>query len=389
MTVLYIILALLLFGVLIFVHELGHYIAARICKVKVLEFAIGMGPKLIKWESKKTGTKYSLRLLPVGGFCAMKGEGDYDNPDGRREGDESPETQQVDTEDDTDPESYKNKPAWMKMIILAAGAFMNILVGFLMTVVLVLGSRDADGKIVLASNTVAKFTENAISEETGLMVGDKVIKVGNVAVHTGTELAYEITNQGKRPEDYPRLVGTDTEVMLKVVSLDLTVIRNGEKIRLEGVKFLAEEAEGAAFGSTDFYALREKVGFLSIIKHVWFRSLNSIKMVWDSLIGLLTGRFSLSSVSGPVGTTQVITQAASMGWYTLVYIFVIIAMNLGVFNLLPFLPLDGGHIVFAFYELVARKPAPKKVMETCQLVGVVLMFGLMIVVTVKDVINLF
>jgi len=387
MTVLYIILALLLFGVLIFVHELGHYIAARICKVKVLEFAIGMGPKLIKWQSKKTGTKYSLRLLPVGGFCAMKGEGEYKNS--QDSDDITPyDLKDYEDADDNAPDSYRNKPAWMKMIILAAGAFMNILIGFLMTFVLVLGTRQ-DGKIVLASNTVAKFTEQAISAETGLEVGDKVIKVGNVPIHTGTELAYEITNQGKTTEDYFQYAGADSEVLRKVVSLDLTVIRNGEKIKLEGVKFLAEEAQGSVFGSTDFYALREKTTFGSVMKHVWFRSLSSIKMVWDSLIGLLTGRFSLSSVSGPVGTTQVITQAASMGWYTLVYIFVVIAMNLGVFNLLPFLPLDGGHIVFAFYELVARKPAPKKVMEVCQLVGVVLMFGLMIVVTVKDVINLF
>jgi len=151
MTVLYIILALFLFGVLIFVHELGHYIAARLCKVKVLEFAIGMGPKLIKWQSKKTGIQYSLRLLPVGGFCSMKGEGDYDNPDERSN--ENTDN----TDDDNDPDSYRNKPAWMKMIILAAGAFMNILVGFIMTFALVLGSRH-DGEIVLASTTVAQFT---------------------------------------------------------------------------------------------------------------------------------------------------------------------------------------------------------------------------------------
>jgi len=388
MTVLYIILALFLFGVLIFVHELGHYIAARLCKVKVLEFAIGMGPKLIKWQSKKTGTKYSLRLLPVGGFCSMKGEGEYDNPDEKSKESTGSDDSSDNIDDDNAPDSYRNKPAWMKMIILAAGAFMNIIVGFLMTFALVLGSRQ-NGEIVLASNTVAKFTDHAISAETGLEVGDKIVKVGNVSVHTGTELAYEITNQGKETEDYFQYAGADSEVLRKVVSLDLTVIRDGEKIKLEGVKFLAEETQGSVFGSTDFYALREKTTFGSVMKHVWFRSLSSIKMVWDSLIGLLTGRFSLSSVSGPVGTTQVITQAASMGWYTLIYIFVVIAMNLGVFNLLPFLPLDGGHIVFAFYELIARKPAPKKFMETCQIIGILLMFGLMIVVTVKDIINLF
>lgn len=381
-TFLYILLALLLFGFLIFVHEFGHYLAARLCGVKVLEFAIGMGPKLFQWRSKKTDIKYTLRLLPVGGFCSMEGEGEHSNPDGSANNDDNEQLE------DDDPCSYKNKPAWMKMIILAAGPLMNIIVGVIMTFVMVVGYR-VDGEIILASNTIARFEENAISDATGLDVGDKVIKVGNVSVHTGTELAYEISNQAKNTEDYFQYVGEDSEVARQVISLDLTVIRNGEKIVLEDVKFLAETVQGSVFGKTDFYALREKASFANIMKQAWFRSLNSVKMVWDSLIGLLTGRFSLSSVSGPVGTTQVITQAASMGWYTLVYIFVIIAMNLGVFNLLPVLPLDGGHIVFAIYELIARKPAPKKLEEICQIVGIILMFGLMIVVTVKDIINLF
>ncbi len=381
-TFLYILLALLLFGVLIFVHEFGHYLAARLCGVKVLEFAIGMGPKLLQWRSKKTDIKYTLRLLPVGGFCSMEGEGEHSNPDGSANTDDNEQLE------DNDPRSYKNKPAWMKMIILAAGPLMNIIVGVIMTFVMVVGYR-VDGEIILASNTIARFEENAISDATGLDAGDKVIKVGNVSVHTGTELAYEISNQAKKTEDYFQYVGEDSEVARQVISLDLTVIRNGEKIVLEDVKFLAETVQGSVFGRTDFYALREKASFANIMKQAWFRSLNSVKMVWDSLIGLLTGRFSLSSVSGPVGTTQVITQAASMGWYTLVYIFVIIAMNLGVFNLLPVLPLDGGHIVFAIYELIARKTAPKKLEEICQIIGIVLMFGLMIVVTVKDIINLF
>lgn len=380
-TVLYIILALLLFGVLIFVHELGHYLAARACGVKVLEFSIGMGPTLFKWQSKKTEIKYSLRALPVGGFCAMEGENELDE-----------EGKEIESEEDKDPRSYKNKPAWMKIIILVAGPLMNIILGVLMTVVLVIGSRDSDGKILVATNTVADFTENAISLETGLKANDTVVKVGNVRVHTGTELAYEISIQGKEIEKYTQYVGENGEEKVErdVVSLDLTVIRDGEEIVLEDVKFLASVTEGSVFGNTDFRVYRDgHVTFLDIVKNSWYRSLNSVKMVWDSLIGLLGGRFALSSVSGPVGTTQVITQAASAGWYTLLYIFVVISMNLGVFNILPILPLDGGHVLFAIYELIARKPAPKKLRETCQIVGVALMFGLMIVVTVKDVIKLF
>ncbi len=385
---LYILLALLLFGVLVFVHELGHYLAARACGVRVIEFAIGMGPKLLRWTSKKTNIKYSLRLLPVGGFCSMEGEGELSNPTMPEQTDND-EKKEPATEETPDPRSYKNKPAWVKLIILVAGPFMNILLGIVMTFVMVICTRGADGQILLASNKVAEFGDMAISAETGLQLGDTVVKVGNVSVHTGQELSYEISMQGGELQDYNQYIGDNNYVNRKVVAIDLTVIRNGERVVLEGVKFLGEEVEGTILGSTDFKVAREDPTFFNVVKQSWYRSLSSVKMIWDSLIGLITGRFALSSVSGPVGTTQVITEAARSGWYMLLYIFIIISMNLGVFNLLPVLPLDGGHVVFALYELIARRPAPKKLVETCQLIGVVLMFGLVIVVTFKDIFALF
>ncbi len=393
-TILYVLLALLLFGVLVFVHELGHYLAARACGVRVIEFAIGMGPKLLRWTSKKTNIKYSLRLFPVGGFCSMEGEGELSNPTKpekpeNTENTDAPEPSSEISVEDTDPHSYKNKPAWVKLIILVAGPFMNILLGVVMTFVMVIATRGSDGQILLASNKVAEFGELAISAETGLKLGDTVIKVGNVSVHTGQELSYEISMQAGELQDYNQYIGDNNYVNRKVVSVDLTVIRDGETVQLEGVKFLGEEVEGTVLGNTDFKVAREDPTVGNIIKQSWFRSLSSVKMVWDSLIGLITGRFALSSVSGPVGTTQVITQAARSGWYMLLYIFIVISMNLGVFNLLPVLPLDGGHVVFALYELIFRKPVPKKVEETCQMIGVMLMFGLMIVVTFKDLFSLF
>ena len=369
----------MLFGVLIFVHELGHYVAARLSGVRVIEFAIGMGPRLLARTSEKTGILYSLRAFPVGGFCAMEGEGENSNP---------VRTETCETED-KDPRSYKNKPAWVKMLILIAGPAMNILLGFVLTFVMVVATRGADGQIILASNTVTQFESLAVSVETGLRVGDTVVKVGNTPIHTGQELTYEISMQGREIEEYRQYVGGDNFVNRQVVSLDLTVIRDGETVVLEDVKFFAEVAQGTVLGNTDFYVARERVDLGSIAKQTLYRSLSSVKMVWDSLIGLLSGRFGLAAVSGPVGTTQVITQAAQTGWYTLLYIFIVISMNLGVFNLLPFLPLDGGHIVFALYELIFRRPVPKKFEETCQMIGVVLMLGLMIIVTFKDIFTLF
>ena len=317
----------------------------------------------------------------------MEGEGEHANPTENREDSDNTNNENEIKEDTDDSRSYAKKPAWVRLIILFAGPAMNIILGFLLTFVMVIAYR-ADGEIMLGSTVVAQFDAYALSHETGLMIGDEIVKVGNVPVHTAQELSYEIMIQGKNAELYDHKLGFET-VQRQVVSIDLTVIRNGEKQVLEDVKFLADVNSGTLIGTTDFRIYREEASFKNVMKQSFFRALSSVKMVWDSLIGIITGRFALSSVSGPVGTTQVIVEAAQTGWYTLLNLFIVISMNLGVFNLLPFLPLDGGHILFCLYELVFRKPVPKKFEEYCQIVGVLLMFGLMAIVLVKDVINLF
>lgn len=408
--VLYVLLAVLMFGFLIFIHELGHYVAARIAGVGIIEFAVGMGPKIFSRVSKKTGIRYSIRLLPFGGFVNMVGEGSEDEqekenfePDTEealesgitvimpeKPAQDESKKEKDNTEKEKDPRSFADKPAWVRMIILFAGPFMNILLGFVLTFAMVLSVRTSDGTLWLASNTVYGFDEVSISAETGLKAGDTIVKVGNVPVHTGQELAYEIMIQGKKSEPYEQKDEKTGETVKRgAVTLDLTVVRDGEKIRLTGVKFPSAVEENTVFGNVDFNVYGDRPGVLNVIKHSWYRSWSSIKTVWDSVIGMITGRFSISSVSGPVGTTEVITTAAKSGLYSLLYIFALIAMNLGVFNLFPFLPLDGGHVAFALIELIFRKPVPKKVEQVCQTVGVMFMLALMVAVTMKDIINLF
>ena len=349
-----------MFGALITIHELGHFIVARICKVKINEFAIGMGPKIFSKASKKSGIVYSLRALPLGGFVSMEGENEKsDNKD-----------------------SFYKKPAWQRLLISIAGPFMNILLGFLMTVVLVVTQFDSNGNIILLSTTVGGFSETATSDDTGLNVGDEIIKVGGINVHTGVELMYEIGMQGST------LIET-TDKETSYVYVDLTVRRNGTVIVLEDVRFPADVSGGFVMGSADFKLYTEAVNFGSIVKHSWFRGTSSVKMVWDTLSGLFTGRFGLQAVSGPIGTTEAIATAAQSGWYPLIYFFTIISINLGIMNMLPILPLDGGHIVFHIYEMITRKPAPEKLRNALQLAGVVLLFGIMILVAFKDIIGLF
>lgn len=340
MWILYILLMLLVFGVMIFIHEFGHFITARLCKVSVKEFAIGMGPTLFSWRSKKYETKYGLRLLPIGGFVSMVGE----------------------DEESEDANAFCNKKIPQRMLIVVAGAVMNLLLGFILMAFIVF-SQEA-----LPSNVIAAFDENAISQ-TQLQVGDEVIKVGNARVHTGEELVYEVMNKGYEP-------------------IDLTVIRNDEKIVLNGVQFGTFSESGATFGSYDFKVFAENKTLGTLLKHTFYRSISTVKMVYDSLFGLISGRFGIEAVSGPVGVVEVVGDAAKMGFGNLIYIVAVLTINLGVFNMLPFPALDGGRFLFLIIEAIRRKPINKNVEAYINFAGIVILFAFMIFITCKDILKL-
>ena len=340
MWILYILLMLLVFGVMIFIHEFGHFITARLCGVSVKEFAIGMGPTLFSWRSKKYETKYGLRLLPIGGFVSMVGE----------------------DEDSDDANAFCNKKIPQRMLIVVAGAVMNLLLGIILMAIIVF-SQDA-----LPSNVIAAFDENAISQQQ-LQIGDEVIKVGNARVHTGEELVYEVMNKGYEP-------------------IDLTVIRNEEKLVLKGVQFGTFSESGATFGSYDFKVKAENKNFATLMKHTFFRSLSTVKMVYDSLFGLISGRFGIEAVSGPVGVVEVVGDAAKMGFGNLIYIVAVLTINLGVFNMLPFPALDGGRFLFLIIEAIRRKPINKNVESYINFAGIVILFAFMIFITCKDILKL-
>lgn len=338
----YIPLALLVFGCLIFIHELGHFLCARAFGVSIKEFSIGMGPKILTKISKKSGTAYSLRLFPIGGFVSMVGE----------------------DEESDDENAFCRKAVWKRLIITVAGAVMNILLGIVIMFAMVFSTKS------LASNTIADFSEGALSPKYGLEVGDKVVKVGNVSVHTGNELVYEIMHKGSKP-------------------LTLSVVRGGEKIVLSDVIFPAETDSGYTFGAPDFRVYAENPTFPNLLKHAFYRSLSTVKMIWDSIVDLALGKYGMEAVSGPVGTTSTIGEAASQGSSTFFYVVVVITMNLGVMNLLPFPALDGGRIIFLLVELVRRKPMKQEIEGYINMAGLVVLFAFMIIITCKDIVNLF
>lgn len=337
-----IVLAILIFGVLIFVHELGHFICARIFRVTVNEFSIGMGPKIVSRKSKKTGIAYSLRLFPIGGFVSMAGE----------------------DETSDDENALNRKPCWQRLIIMLAGSVMNILLGVIIMAVIVISSK------VLGSTTVYSFRDGALSSNYGLQIGDKIQYVDGVRTHTSYDLAYQIMRRGIEP-------------------VGVTVTRDGEKVVLENVQFPTVTDSGAAFGSIDFYVEAEEKNPLTVIKHAFYQSKTSVVMIWESLLDLVTGRYGMDQVSGPVGTTNAIGEAAKEGTYSLLYISSLIALNLGVINLLPIPALDGGRIVFVLIEMVRRKPVKPEYEGYVHFAGIVILMLFMVFITYQDIIKLF
>ena len=344
MVFLYLLITLLLLGVLVFLHEGGHFLLARLNGITVNEFAVGMGPKVLSWVSKKSGIRYSLRAFPLGGFVSMAGEDEASD----------------------DVNAFCNKNVWRRISTVLAGPVTNILVGFIGMLVLVALTGPA-------TNIVGKFLPDSTSDGYGLQINDQIIEVNGVRTHTGNEVVYEITYQGDKP-------------------LELTVIRDGEKIVLPGVVFPTVEENGIILGMYDmqFYRIDEAdVGFGTVLSHAFWRTYSTAKMVWDSLADLIRGRFGLDAISGPIGMTELVGSAIATGWESVLYLWVIISVNLGVMNLLPLPALDGGRLMFLLWEAITRKPVNKNVEGYINAAGLLILMAFMILVTFKDIFKLF
>ncbi len=343
-----VLISLLVFGFLIFIHEFGHYVTARIFKVSITEFSIGMGPKLLWYDSKKTGIRYSLSMLPIGGYVAMVGE----------------------NEETDDPNSFDKKPAWQRFIITAAGAFVNILAGFIAMLVIV-------GMIRIGGTEVYDFHSDETLTDYGdidvtyrssewLEKGDVITHVNGKRVVLADELSYQIMRYGNEP-------------------VDLTVIRDGEKIELKEVIFPVMSEQDQEFGMMDFRVLEKKKTFGNFLSISFRKAALVMRMCWESIIDLVRGRYSFAAISGPVGISEAIGNAAKVGFLSLLNITLLISMNLGFMNLLPIPALDGGRLLTIIIEMITRKKMPPKVEGVINSIGLMLLLGLSFVILVKDV----
>ena len=337
-----ILFALLFFGVIIMIHECGHFTCAKLFKVKVNEFSLGMGPALFK--RKKGDTLYAVRLFPIGGYVAMEGEDDA-------------------SEDDR---AFNKKPVWQKMIIVVAGALMNLILGFILMVLLLTTSTD-----LIGTNTIKEFYPDAVSSQYGLQAGDRFVEIDGHHVWSELDLSFLMS----RSQD-----GV----------FDFVVERNGEKVTLNDVHFATEQQNGITLIQYDFIIIGEQPGFLNIVKNAFTQSASIVRMVWLSVFDLVTGRYGMSELAGPVGTVDIIAdvtaQAVSSGSLTnLLTIMAFITINVGVANLLPLPALDGGRFLFLAIEAVRRKPVNPKYEGYVHAAGLALLLLLVVVVTYNDI----
>jgi len=333
------------FGFLIFIHEFGHYIFARIFHVKINEFSIGMGPRLFSYDSKKTGIKYTLAMIPIGGFVAMAGEDDESD----------------------DPDSFDKKPSWQRFIITVAGASVNIVFGFLAMILLTC-------LVNIGGTTIGEFVDQSetgyeTTTEGTLMLNDTVLEIEGRRTRIAEELSYEVMRHGNKP-------------------VDVLVLRDGVEILIPDVQFPVMEEEGQSFGALDFKLYPDQKTFGRVMSYSFAKSWLAVRMTWESIIDLIRGRYSFAAVSGPVGISSAIGDAASAGFAPLLYIVVIISINLGIMNLLPIPALDGGRLLTILVEMITRRRMPKKLEGAINGIGLALLLGLSMVILVKDVIQL-
>ena len=370
-----ILLAILFFGVIIALHEFGHFITAKLFKVKVNEFAIGMGPALFKKrpgqkirflpqiikENKATKqnpdgeasaslpegvgeTEYSLRLLPIGGYCALEGENG----------------------DSEDTCAFCSKKPWKRFIILAAGATLNILLGLVLVCIMLFSEETA------LSNKISYVSDAVSVAEDSLQVGDTIIAIDGTRVYSTRDLSYCLFYRA------------DSET-----GADITVKRNGEKITVENFKYVDTDTSDATY----FAVSKHDVTLLNCGVFAVRETAAMAKLVLLSLIDLFSGQFGLNDLSGPIGTVNIVAQTTTVAvadkdYASVLFLLAFITINIGLVNLMPLPALDGGRLFFVLIEMIIRKPVPQKFEAIVHAVGMILLLALMAFICFNDIKNL-
>jgi len=340
-----ILVAVLFFCLVILIHELGHFTVAKLCGIRVDEFAIGMGPILFKKQGSET--LYTVRLLPIGGFCSM-GE---------------------DEERGNDPNSFRRKPVGARMAVIVAGAFMNLVLGLVLSIILTFVNGGG------VSTKIVYFADDAVSPGYGLQLEDKIIKINGVRIFSVKDITYQL--------------GNDEDGVV-----DFVIERGGEKITVNGVKFKMETDPDTGKNTLvyDFKVLKEKVTMQNFLPYSVKNAVYYGRIVLMSLGDLIRGKYGINDLQGPVGIVTTIGDITEKSGFDISFILdiaTLVTINIGIFNLLPLPALDGGRFVFLLIEAVRKKQLRAETEGMIHFVGFALLMVLMIVVTFNDIKNIF
>ena len=333
-----ILIAILFFELIIIIHEGGHFAAAKLMKIKVNEFSIGMGPKVFQFT--KGDTTYSLRWILFGGYCAMEGE----------------------SEESDSEFSFAKKKVWQRIFVVVAGALMNLLLGVVIVAIIVCSQN------LIGSPEIAKFDSDAVSSQS-LQVGDRIKAIDGMRVYSPNDVS---TGLSRSPDD----------------TLEMVIVRKGKEEKLN-VKFDMEKYEGRSFIKMDFWLLGYKKTFKGIVKNTATEFLSYARTVFLSVHDLIIGRYGLNDLSGPVGAVGIVSKAVKTSSLSMLRIMALLTINVGLFNLFPIPALDGWRLFLLIFEGIFRRKLPDRLEWAVNGAGLVILLGFMCIITFSDITKLF
>ena len=344
MTILYVLLAIAMLGLLITVHEYGHFIASRLTGIAVKEFSIGFGPKLIQWKSKKHETLFTIRPIPMGGYCMYYGD-------------------ETDQQNADDPRAFDKAAVWKRMLSVFCGPLMNFVLAFVVAVALMAGYG-----VTVAQPFVESVEANMPAQTAGIQPGDVLLSVDGQALSPG--------DAGTLPDAIKALPEGG--------SISLRVKRGEQTLSLSLTPVLDAAENRYRIGVMVSAVKPLQTGM--IIPAAWDSCVYASHIILDSLGKLVTTGEGANDAAGPVGVVQMVAQQTQRGGLEIfLNLMVIISINLGLINLLPIPGLDGSRLVFMLIEAIRRKPVNRRIESTVHLIGYALLLGLMVFFTFRDV----
>ncbi len=378
------IVSIAMFLVMISLHEFGHFIVAKLMNFKVDEFSIGMGPAIFK--KKKGETQYSIRVLPLGGYCKFEGEDEEDNPD---------------------PRAFSNQKPWKRLLVLLAGGSFNVILGFILFLTAIVPAISP-----VSTNVIDTVVEHSYIEQAGIQSGDEIVAINGKGVSFYNDIS--LYTQSFKKDEYATVTvkrnGQRLEFEFKPTEQIVTTTYTDKGIQIDSsingyatgqfVEY-SDSAEkddtlvGKSASSTryiiGFTPKQKDINLLNVWGEAWNETKFVVKLVYQSFWQMITGQIGVEQMSGPVGIVSEVNTAVNSGsrsWLYVLNLVALLTINLGIFNLLPIPALDGGRIIFVLLEMIRRKPIPPNKEGIVHAVGMLILLLFVVFISFHDIMRL-